>query len=135
MKKIVTPLFFIVCIIILLVLPYFVFADPFDTTLEGSNPTLKKLKNIGEAGGYQADVSETTFAETLGKIVNAALTMLGIIFVILIILAGFNWMTAAGDEAKVTKAKETIRHAIIGFIIVASAYAIYNYVFVAMLFA
>ena len=134
-KKVILPLFFVICLIILLVIPYFVFADPFDTTLEATNPTLKKLKSVGDAGGYQANVSETTFAETLGKIVNAALSLLGVIFVILIVLAGYNWMTAAGDEAKVTKAKESIRRAIIGFIIVASAFAIYNFIFVHLLYA
>ena len=125
---------FIVCIIVLLVIPYLVFAQP-SREAAPSNPALKKLENIGEAGGYATDVIEYSLAMTLGRIINGALTMLGIIFVILIILAGYNWMTAAGDEAKVTKAKETIRRAIIGFIIVSSAYAIYNYVFVNMLFA
>ena len=81
------------------------------------------------------DVSEISRRYFFMNAFDGALTMLGIIFVILIILAGYNWMTAAGDEAKVTKAKETIRRAIIGFIIVSSAYAIYNYVFVNMLFA
>ena len=38
--------------------------------------------------------------------------------------SGFNWMTAAGDEEKITKAKSTIRASIIGLLIIISAYAL-----------
>jgi len=55
--------------------------------------------------------------------------LLGIIFIILMIYAGYNWMTAQGEEEKVTKAKTTIQRAIIGLIIVVSAYAITAFVF------
>jgi hypothetical protein len=43
--------------------------------------------------------------------------------------AGYNWMTAAGDEQKVEKAKDTITRAIIGIIITVSAYAITYFIF------
>ena len=41
-------------------------------------------------------------------------------------------MTAGGDEAKVTKAKETLRRAIIGLMIIIAAYAITVFVFKAL---
>ncbi|MCD4762299.1 hypothetical protein K8R32_05065 [bacterium] len=63
-------------------------------------------------------------------VIKGFLSVLGIIFIILLILAGYNWMTAAGDEAKVTKAKDTIQKAIIGLIIIVSAYAITAFVFI-----
>ena len=62
-------------------------------------------------------------------IIAAFLSLLAIIFIILVIIAGYNWMTAAGDDQKVTKAKETIQKAIIGIIIIAMAYAITQFVF------
>jgi hypothetical protein len=43
---------------------------------------------------------------------------------ILMIYGGYNWMTAAGDEQKIDKAKDTIRAAMIGLIIIIAAYAI-----------
>ena len=49
------------------------------------------------------------------------------------IYAGYNWMTAAGDETKLTQAKNTIRRSIIGVVIIVGAYAIYNFVLINLL--
>ena len=56
--------------------------------------------------------------------VNIVLGLLGIIFLILILYAGFNWMTAGGEEEKVTKATEIITRAVIGLIIILASFAI-----------
>jgi hypothetical protein len=52
------------------------------------------------------------------------LGLISVIFLILIIYAGFSWMTAEGNEEKVTKARQLIINAAIGLIITACAYAI-----------
>lgn len=65
----------------------------------------------------------------IAAIIKGFLALLGVIFVILILIGGYNWMTAAGDEEKVRKAKDTIQRAIIGFLIIAAAYAITYFVF------
>ena len=41
-----------------------------------------------------------------------------------IIYAGWMWMTAAGNDEKITKAKATIRSGIIGLVVAMSAYII-----------
>ena len=46
----------------------------------------------------------------------------------MIIVAGFQMTTSAGDAAKVAKAKNTMLYAIIGLIITLLAYAIVNFV-------
>ena len=67
----------------------------------------------------------TAFLTTrAGQIVGAILAFIGIIFLALMIYAGFLWMTAAGNEASVDKAKNLIIAAIIGLIIIFGAYAI-----------
>lgn len=66
---------------------------------------------------------------TMVSIIKGFLALLGIIFLVLIIYAGYSWMTAAGEEEKVTRAKDTIRRAIIGLLIIVSAYAITYFVF------
>ncbi len=73
--------------------------------------------------------STTTVGAVVAGVIKAFLGLLGIIFVILVIIAGFNWMTAAGDEDKINKAKDTLRSAVIGIIIVVAAYAITYFVF------
>jgi cbb3-type cytochrome oxidase subunit 3 len=59
-----------------------------------------------------------------GQIVGAVLGFIGVIFLILMIFAGFTWMMSAGNEQTVDKAKNLITAAIIGLIIVLAAYAI-----------
>jgi RsiW-degrading membrane proteinase PrsW (M82 family) len=51
-----------------------------------------------------------------------------VVFLILIIYGGILWMTAAGNEEKVKKAKELITEALIGLVIVLAAYAISYFV-------
>ena len=61
---------------------------------------------------------------TIGTLVNALLGLLGVIFLLLTIYAGFLWMTARGETDQVKKAKNILMQAVIGIIIVTSAYAI-----------
>jgi len=91
---------------------------------------LDNLTKVGTNGGFDTSSTDnsTILAETLGRIVNAFLSILGIIFIILILLAGYNWMTAAGEEEKVTRAKDTLRRAIIGLIIIVSAWGIWIFI-------
>jgi len=116
MKKMLKRFSLLICLLIILILPYFVFA---------SNPVLENLKDVGETGGGYAAADETTVSAIAGTIVASVLGLLGIIFVILIIYAGITWMTAQGEEAKVEKAQKILKSAIIGLIITISAYAIY----------
>lgn len=60
----------------------------------------------------------------VSMIIKAVLSLLGVIFIILIIYAGFLWLTSGGNEETITKAKKTIVAAIIGLAIVLSAYVI-----------
>jgi magnesium-transporting ATPase (P-type) len=58
------------------------------------------------------------------KVIQIVLGFLSLIFLILIVLAGFNYMTAAGNEDKVKKSIKQISQATIGLIIVISAWGI-----------
>jgi len=60
----------------------------------------------------------------IGVIIGVILSLLGVIFLVLIIYGGFLWMTAAGNEDRVAKAKKIIQNSIVGLIIVIAAYAI-----------
>lgn len=65
---------------------------------------------------------------TVARIINISLSLLGVIVVVIIVYAGFEWMTAGGSEDKVADAKKRITYAIIGLAIILSAYAITNFV-------
>jgi hypothetical protein len=81
---------------------------------------------VQPASGYSQTM---TVGSVVALLVRAALGLLAIIFLILMITAGFSWMTAAGDEAKIKKASGTIKTAVIGLIIVLAAYAITYFLF------
>jgi hypothetical protein len=55
---------------------------------------------------------------------RTVLSFVGVLFLIMMIVGGFLWMTAAGNEARVQTAQKLIVAGVIGFIIVVSAYAI-----------
>lgn len=64
----------------------------------------------------------------VGRVIGAFLSVFGIIFLGLMIYGGYKWMMASGREEEITTAKSTIRSAIIGLIVVLSAYAITYFV-------
>jgi uncharacterized iron-regulated membrane protein len=75
--------------------------------------------------GYQSGVS---VEQIVGVVINAVLSLLGVVFLVLIVYGGYLWMIARGDESKVEKAKDTISRSIIGLVIVLAAYAITYFV-------
>ena len=117
MKNILKPLSALSSLLLGLTLPHLALASA----------PLNKLKEIREGSGY-AEATETSVSEIIGRGVSAFLGLLGAIFIILMLYGGYNWMTAGGEEAKIDKAKKTITQAIIGVVIVTSAYAIWNFV-------
>lgn len=127
MKKHLNTIFSLIFLTALLVLPYFVFAQTAtDNSLKG------RLESVGKAGGYQVDGSVDLFS-MVGLVINSVLGLLGTIFIILMIYAGFGWMTAAGNEQKTEKAISTIKHSIIGLIITLSSWAIWAFIFAAFI--
>jgi hypothetical protein len=97
-------------------------------TADSTNP-LKHLNNAGGAAGYQVGQgAEAGLINVISIVINTALGLLGVIFLTLLVYAGYIWMTAGGDESKVEKSKQTIGHALIGLLIVLCAYAIANFV-------
>lgn len=82
------------------------------------------LEDVNDTAGFGNQPLE----QTIGTLINVFLGLLGIIFLLLIIYAGFLWMTAAGDEGKVKNAKNIMVTSVIGLIILLSAYAISTFV-------
>ncbi len=81
---------------------------------------------VGEGAGFD---ESTDFGLTISTIIETVLGFLGIVFLVLIIYAGFTWMTAGGDSDKVLKAKETIKRSIIGLVIVIMSYSLTYFIF------
>lgn len=73
-------------------------------------------------------LGEANLVDTIAQIIRIALGFLGVIAVVIILLGGFKWMTAGGNDDKVKEAKKLIFSGIIGLVIIISAYAIASFV-------
>jgi hypothetical protein len=79
-----------------------------------------------EAGFATAD--ETTFATTIGTAIRLGLSLVGVLFTVLTLYAGFIWMTARGEEGQVDKAKKTMQNSLIGLFIAVGSYSLSGFV-------
>lgn len=64
----------------------------------------------------------------IGSLINVVLGFLGIVLLFYVLRAGFLWMTAGGDDKQVTTAKNMIRDAVIGLVVIIAGFAISNFV-------
>ncbi len=85
------------------------------------------MDNLNEAteSSYKQDVP---LMQVIGNIIKILLMLLGTIFVILLLLGGFRWMTAQGDAKKVEEARDLIKNSVVGVVIILAAYAIAAFV-------
>ncbi|MEI6529315.1 MAG: hypothetical protein WCN88_02860 [Candidatus Falkowbacteria bacterium] len=82
--------------------------------------------------GLNGSLAEGDPRAMIGRIITFALGFLGVIAVGLILFGGFKWMTAAGNEDKVSEAKQLLGAGVIGLIIILAAWAIATYMITTM---
>jgi len=80
-------------------------------------PNSAQNLNVGNASPEDIVVS----------VINWILGILALIAVIMILIGGFKWMTAGGNEEKVEGAKKLLIAAIIGLVIILAAWGISIY--------
>jgi len=97
-------------------------AQIIDDPGEGLNVTANTITAFKSQTGdtYGSDF----LATKAGLIIGVILSFVGVLFLILMIYAGILWMTASGNEQQIAKAKSLLINAIIGIVIVFSAYAL-----------
>ena len=88
------------------------------------------LIRTGESAGFapKGTGDNVNFIKILGAYINGLLTLMGVLFLLLIIYGGFMWMSAAGNEDRVSKAKKIIMGAAIGIAIILLSMVITNFV-------
>lgn len=86
-----------------------------------TNPDSAVCKSKDE-GATREDAGQRVQA-----IINTILMVLGIVAVLVIIIAGFRYVTSQGDEAGIKTAKNAILYAVIGLVIAMLAYVIVNF--------
>ncbi len=115
-------------IVLTLLLGAFLLFTPF-SALRADSSLLSGQTGINEISAVYGGNSQPDIRTTIAKIINIALSFMGIIFIVLIIFAGFKYMTAAGNEEKTSEALKLLRNAVIGLIIILMAWGITRYSF------
>lgn len=91
------------------------------------------VNTLGVTYGEQIGLGNTDIRTTAAAIIRVAMGLLGIVAVVIILIGGFYWMTAGGDEGRVETGKKWIFSGIIGLAIILSAYALANFVITSLL--
>lgn len=103
---------------------------------ELSNPGLKDAfntaKEVGREAGYKTESVDIFSVVVEG--IRMILSVLGVIFIVLVIYSGFNWMTAGGSDEKIAKSKKVLKNSAFGLIIILGAYSISFFVVEALSF-
>jgi hypothetical protein len=78
-------------------------------------------------GGPDKDVATIQSLEPLfSNVVQAVVALLGVALLVMFFVAGFGYLFSGGDPKKVEQAKGTLTNAIIGLIVIVSAYIVLN---------
>lgn len=80
------------------------------------------LEKVGGGG------TKTELPVLIGQLINALLGVLGIMFVLLTVYAGYLYMMAQGNVENTEKAKKLLAQAVIGLVIIVAAYSIAQFV-------
>lgn len=116
---------FTLCIVSQLLLGSFAFAeveDKPDPTNKGRR-VLTGLEKTGDEANYKT-YAQANLSQVIGGIIQGIFSLLGIIFLALVVYGGFQWMTAAGEEKQVGQALSIIQNAAIGLFVCLAGYAI-----------
>lgn len=92
---------------------------PFLSTVFANPSTTINISPTGEATNLNFSVSEL-----LSWLITAIILIAGLIFFFMLIIGGLRWILSGGDKAATESARGQITAALIGLIIVFSAWAI-----------
>lgn len=76
----------------------------------------------------EAGLSSTPLPIIIGRIIAVGLAFVGVILLVIVLYAGFLWMTAGGNGDQIDRAKKLITNGVVGLVIILSSYAITTFV-------
>jgi len=83
----------------------------------------------------QTGLANTDPRQIAANVINIALACLGILAVVIILVGGFKWMTAGGNEEQVEEAKKILVAGVIGLVIILASWGIATFVLNSLLHA
>lgn len=79
-------------------------------------------------GGDEEGNGKNQVPDVIKNVIGILSFLVGLVAVLMIVIAGFRFVTSNGDAATAKSARETIVYAVIGIIITVMAYSIVNFI-------
>ena len=92
------------------------------------DPKSEACQALGAGADCRTDPSANGVNKTITLFINIFTGIIGITAVIMILVAGFKYITSGGESAKMASAKNTLIYALIGLVIVAFSQIIVKFV-------
>lgn len=91
---------------------------------DGSLSECIASKMPNKSGGIGSNMSTTALIDAVSIIINTVLGLLGLIFTVILVYAGIQWIHYGGESDGKKKSSKRIKNAIIGLAITLSAYSL-----------
>jgi hypothetical protein len=110
-----------ICLLTILVSPQIILAaEP----CKGAECVRQGLEETAGRAGLEHGPEARNLPTIIGQAINYLFSIVGVIFLTVALIGGYLWMTAAGSEEKIEKAKKFIIGGINGMIVIFLAYAL-----------
>jgi hypothetical protein len=96
-------------------------------------PKMASAVSIGWTEVGSLGLGTRNLTQSVMGIIQLIIGFLGIIAIIIVLIGGFKWMTAGGNEEKVGEAKKLLGAGVVGLVIILAAYALVQFVITTLL--
>lgn len=87
----------------------------------------------GEGGPFQGGSDlQNNLPTAIGSIISIFLSLIGVVLLVIIVYAGYLWLTAGGNDDQVSHAKQLIKNGVIGMVIALSAFILTQFIVTAV---
>ncbi len=102
--------------------------SPLSSNAQSLNPTdiFQNQNNTTLVGSL--GLSNNNLVLTVARIIRSFVSLLGILFVVIVLIGGFEWLTSSGEGAQVDKAKVRVIQGITGMIVVLVSFSIAQFI-------
>jgi hypothetical protein len=97
----------------------------YQPVLAVDNTGISKIQEQSNALNGRANFgTSASLVDIISATIKVVFGLLALVFLVLIIIAGYQWMMANGNEETIKKSQSIIKNAIIGLVIVLSSYLV-----------
>jgi hypothetical protein len=118
------------CVVLTMGVGVFCLFDSVSAQFITGTSSIEATRQLNSAGALNSTDARNLAQDprvTAAIAIRYFLSLLGTILLILIVMSGYWYFTARGDDEKITRAQTTIKQALTGMAIILTAYAVATY--------